>query len=169
MTQSLMSAGAVLAIAAFWCVPVRASATDLTCDLAPYPSVQWTACEASNYAKLSQAPAEQTNPWFQLRLSQQNGTNLETWTARALADPSWLGLTSGNSAVAPVGATWQVAWFDRWLKKPGEAGYTDADARLLNDAGPQGAVKMSFHFRSARDFPNHSGVREHCESIRTGC
>jgi hypothetical protein len=26
MTQSLMSAGAVLAIAAFWCVPVRASA-----------------------------------------------------------------------------------------------------------------------------------------------
>jgi hypothetical protein len=62
-----------------------------------------------------------------------------------------------------------VAWFDRWLKKAGEAGYTDADARLLNDAGPQGAVKMSFHFRSARDFPNHSGVREHCESIRTGC
>jgi hypothetical protein len=62
-----------------------------------------------------------------------------------------------------------VAWFDRWLKKPGEAGYTDADARLLNDAGPQGAVKMSYHFRSARDFPNHSGVREHCESIRTGC
>jgi hypothetical protein len=107
MTQSLMSAGAVLAIAAFGCVPVRASATDLTCDLAPYPSVQWTACEASNYAKLSQAPAEQTNPWFQLRLSQQNGTNLETWTARALADPSWLGLPSGNSAVTPVGATWQ--------------------------------------------------------------
>jgi hypothetical protein len=182
---------------------VRASATDLTCDLEPYPSVQWTACEASNYAKLSQAPAEQTNPWFQLRLSQQNGTNLETWTARALADPSWLGLLSGNSALTPVGATWQgpfggdpfrypeapgpdgsaceggwahpsiiyyaVAWFDRWLKKPGEAGYTDADARLLNDAGPQGAVKMSFHFRSARDFPNHSGVREHCENIRTGC
>jgi hypothetical protein len=56
-----------------------------------------------------------------------------------------------------------------WLKKPGEAGYTDADARLLNDGGPQGAVKMSFHFRSARDFPDRSGVREHCESIRTGC
>jgi hypothetical protein len=394
-----------LAIAAFWYVPVRASATDLTCDVAPYPSLQWTACEASNYAKLSEAPAEQTNLWFQLRLSQQNGTNLETWTARALADPSWLGLPSGNSTVTPVGATWQgpfagdpfrypeaqgpdgrgfyaneadvipvvfydqrctrlsarlwapkqaqagpklptvlfingsiqatepaywwiaealvsagysvmtfdprgqsrsdwqspdgqqggnanvqifwqegvdaidflhstparpyphnegnlprfgprapsltidaeysldqpvpfpvppdpelhkvtfgiwhaagvpiftlthqgtshldfasaagapatswcpdpasgaceggwarpsityyaVAWFDRWLKKPGEAGYTDADARLLNDGGPQGAVKMSFHFRSARDFPDRSGVREHCESIRTGC
>jgi hypothetical protein len=55
------------------------------------------------------------------------------------------------------------------LKKPDEAGYTDADARLLNDGGPQGAVKMSFHFRSARDFPDRSGVREHCESIRTGC
>jgi hypothetical protein len=405
MTQSLMRAGAVLAIASFWYVPLRASATDLTCDFAPYPSLQWTACEASNYAKLSEAPAEQTNLWFQLRLSQQNGTNLETWTARALADPSWLGLPSGNSTVTPVGATWQgpfagdpfrypeaqgpdgrgfyaneadvipvvfydqrctrlsarlwapkqaqagsklptvlfingsiqatepaywwiaealvsagysvmtfdprgqsrsdwqspdgqqggnanvqifwqegvdaidflhstparpyphnegnlprfgprapsltidaeysldqpvpfpvppdpelhkvtfgiwhaagvpiftlthqgtshldfasaagapatswcpdpasgaceggwarpsityyaVAWFDRWLKKPGEAGYTDADARLRNDGGPQGAVKMSFHFRSARDFPDRSGVREHCESIRTGC
>ena len=107
MTQSLMRAGAVLAIAAFWYVPLRASATDLTCDFAPYPSLQWTACEASNYAKLSEAPAEQTNLWFQLRLLQQNGTNLETWTARALADPSWLGLPSGNSAVTPVGATWQ--------------------------------------------------------------
>src|SRR6266481_798037 len=107
MTQSLMRAGAVLAIAAFWYVPARASAADLTCDFAPYPSLQWTACEASNYAKLNEAPAEQTNLWFQLRLSQQNGTNLETWTARALADPSWLGLPSGNSAVTPVGATWQ--------------------------------------------------------------
>ena len=33
-----------------------------------------------------------------------------------------------------------VAWFDRWLKRPGESGYADADARLLDD---DGTVKVS--------------------------
>jgi hypothetical protein len=107
MRQSFMRFAAAYLIGIFWYAPIPAMATDLTCDFAPYPSLLWSTCEASNFARQSEAPAEQTNPWFQLRLSQQNVTNLGTWTARALSDPSWLGLPSGNSAATPVGATWQ--------------------------------------------------------------
>lgn len=46
-----------------------------------------------------------------------------------------------------------VAWFDRWLKKPGETGYADADARLPNDNGVQGRNEISYHFHSARGIP----------------
>jgi hypothetical protein len=62
-----------------------------------------------------------------------------------------------------------VAWFDRWLKNPGEPGYADADARLLNDFGVNGANKMSYHFSSARNFTDRAGVLHHCVNIRAGC
>src|SRR3546814_7450423 len=52
---------------------------------------------------------------------------------------------------------------------PGESGYDDADARLLDDDGPQGRLKMSWHFHSARDFPTRDGTREHCDDLRRGC
>lgn len=64
---------------------------------------------------------------------------------------------------------YSLAWFDRWLKQPGEKGYDDADARLLDDNGAQGRPKMSFYFRSARDFPSRAGLRQRCEDIRKGC
>lgn len=69
----------------------------------------------------------------------------------------------------PLLEHYTVAWFDRWLKQPGEAGHDTADARLLDDAGPQGAAKMSWHFRSARDFPARNGQRQRCDAIRAGC
>lgn len=62
-----------------------------------------------------------------------------------------------------------LAWFDRWLKKPGEAGYADADQRLVDDAGPEAAAKLSFRYHSARNYPDRSGKRQHCEDIRAGC
>ena len=62
-----------------------------------------------------------------------------------------------------------LAWFDRWLKKPGEPGYADADQRLLDDGGPEGVAKFSYHYRSARDYPDRTGKRQHCEDIRGGC
>ena len=58
---------------------------------------------------------------------------------------------------------------DRWLKRPGEPGYADADARLLDDAGDQGADKFSFHFRSARHYLDRSGAPQACGDIRAGC
>jgi hypothetical protein len=70
----------------------------------------------------------------------------------------------------PMQQHYTVAWFDRWLKLPGEPGHEDADARLLDDGHPvTGAVNMSWHFPSARDFPNRRGGRQHCEDIRAGC
>ena len=110
-------------------------------------------------------------PIFTLTL--QGTSHLDFASAAGAPATSWCpdpasGACEGGWA-RPSVTYYAVAWLDRWLKRPGEGGYTDADARLLNDGGPQGAVKMSFHFRSARDFPDRSGVREHCESIRTGC
>ena len=64
---------------------------------------------------------------------------------------------------------YSLAWFDRWLKKRGEPGHADADQRLVDDAGPEGAVKLSFRYRSARDYPDRSGKRQRCEDIRAGC
>ncbi|KPQ29124.1 MAG: hypothetical protein HLUCCX14_07560 [Marinobacter excellens HL-55] len=37
-----------------------------------------------------------------------------------------------------------VAWFDRWLKQPGDQGYEDADIRLTDDARLGSADRMSF-------------------------
>ncbi len=62
-----------------------------------------------------------------------------------------------------------LAWFDRWLKKPGESGYNTADARLLDDAGVNGVNKLSFYYRSARDFPTRAGQQQFCEDIKKGC
>lgn len=64
---------------------------------------------------------------------------------------------------------YSVAWFDRWLKLPGEAGFADADARLLDDDGPQGRNKLSFRYQSARDYPDRDGRRQLCTDIRAGC
>lgn len=69
----------------------------------------------------------------------------------------------------PMLEHYTVAWFDRWLKRPGESGHDSADRRLVDDGGAQGAVKMSWHYHSARDFPDRGGKRQHCENIRVGC
>ncbi|AXQ27996.1 hypothetical protein D0B54_04600 [Solimonas sp. K1W22B-7] len=86
---------------------------------------------------------------------------------------SWCPDTSSGACRGGYGLPaityYTVAWLDRWLKKPGEPGYADADQRLVDDAGEHGAVKMSFHYRSARDYPDRSGKRQHCEDIRAGC
>lgn len=69
----------------------------------------------------------------------------------------------------PMSVYYTLAWFDRWLKNPGETGYSDADARLLDDNGVQGRNKMSWHFHSARSYPDRNGVMHVCSNIRGGC
>ena len=64
----------------------------------------------------------------------------------------------------PLAQHYTLAWFDRWLKKSGEAGYNSADARLTADA--DWADRMSFYFRSARDYPDRNGQSLHCDDIR---
>ncbi|MGH8461226.1 MAG: alpha/beta hydrolase family protein [Stenotrophobium sp.] len=103
----------------------------------------------------------------------QGSTHVEWSNIAPLPATSWCPDTSSGACSGgwgmPMARYYTVAWFDRWLKKPGEPGYADADARLLDDGGPQGADKMSFRYLSARDFPDRSGYWHHCEDIRAGC
>ncbi|MGB1580569.1 MAG: alpha/beta hydrolase family protein [Nevskiales bacterium] len=64
----------------------------------------------------------------------------------------------------PLAEHYTLAWFDRWLKQPGEVGYDTADARLTADE--QWADRMSFYYRSARDFPARNGQALQCDDIR---
>jgi hypothetical protein len=48
-----------------------------------------------------------------------------------------------------------VAWFDRWLKQPGEAGYATADARLTDDAAL--ADRLSFYYCTSRAMDARDG------------
>jgi hypothetical protein len=103
----------------------------------------------------------------------QGTTHLDYALTAGLTATSWCADTSSGACsggyASPAIAYYTVAWFDRWLKNPGEQGYADADARLLDDGGINGAVKMSFRFRSARDYPDRQGARQHCEDLRAGC
>jgi hypothetical protein len=67
----------------------------------------------------------------------------------------------------PMADYYTVAWFDRWLKQPGEAGYDDADARLLDDA--RFRDRLSYHFASARSFPGRDGRQRFCADMLGGC
>lgn len=67
----------------------------------------------------------------------------------------------------PMARYYTVAWFDRWLKEPGEAGYASADARLLDDG--RFAERFSYHFKSGRAFPDREGHVQVCDSVRAGC
>ena len=67
----------------------------------------------------------------------------------------------------PMARHYTVAWFDRWLKREGEPGFADADARLLDDGRFRG--RFSYHFESGRAFPDREGRMRVCESIRHGC
>jgi hypothetical protein len=62
---------------------------------------------------------------------------------------------------------YSVAWMDRWLKRPDERGYGDADARLLADA--EWCPRYSFYLRSARTFPDRKGKMHVAEDIRADC
>ena len=67
----------------------------------------------------------------------------------------------------PMAQHYSLAWIDRWLKLPGETGYDDADARLLDDS--HWLDRYSFYSRSARRFPLRNGKSAACEDIRAGC
>ncbi len=88
--------------------PVRPTVAviDRSCDAFTYPSLEWTQCEAANYARTGEAPLEQLNLAFQARLLEQSDLSTTEWSQRALADPSWLGLPSANTAVTPLCATY---------------------------------------------------------------
>ncbi len=81
--------------------------------------------------------------------------------------PNTLGGRCNGGWGRPMAEHYTLAWLDRWLKRPTEAGYATADARLLADADWRD--RTSFHFRSARSFVTRSGQRKVCSDIRAGC
>ena len=74
----------------------------------PAPNTpEWTTRETTNYARTTEAPNEQlANPNFETVWQLQAAANQNEWTARALADPSWLDPMSGNTMLTPLSATW---------------------------------------------------------------
>ena len=64
---------------------------DNRCDIAPFPSAEWTRCELENSKKTLEAPLEQlSQPAFLQRASAQSGSNLGSYFQRILNEPSWL-------------------------------------------------------------------------------
>src|SRR5262245_23584739 len=83
---------------------------------------EWTQREATNYARTTEAPTEQANPTFQQLWNARSQSNQNDWTARALADPSWVGPPSGNSNLTPLSATWATLASGDPTRYPDSAG-----------------------------------------------
>jgi hypothetical protein len=103
----------------------------------------------------------------------QGSTHYEWSLLPLFPATSWCPTVQNNACVGgwgnPLAQYYTLAWFDRWLKQPGETGYDTADTRLLDDSGAQGAAKMSFYYRSARNFTARDGSLHSCGDIRAGC
>ena len=97
-------------------------------------------------------------PSYQVNI--RGGTHYEWSRIPSFPTSSW---DWGN----PLAEHYTLAWLDRWLKLPGEAGYDTADARLLEDAA--WTDRLSFYFRSARAFPTRDGAWQNCADIKVGC
>ncbi len=101
----------------------------------------------------------------------QGSTHYEWSLIPTFPTTSWCPDMSTGSCMGgwgnPMAEHYSLAWMDRWLKKAGETGYADADARLLADA--DWCPRYSFYLRSARAFPNRAGTLETSEDIRADC
>ncbi|ULQ46918.1 hypothetical protein JN531_001220 [Flagellatimonas centrodinii] len=101
----------------------------------------------------------------------QGSTHFEWSQIPVFPSSSWCAdLSSGSCAGGwgqPMAEHYSLAWMDRWLKRSGEPGHADADARLLADA--DWCERYSFHFRSARDFPLREGGSATNGDVRAAC
>ena len=108
-------------------------------------------------------------PVYQITI--QGSTHYEWSLLPTFPATSWCADMSTGSCLGgwgnPMAEHYTVAWIDRWLKQPGEAGYGDADARLLADA--DWCPRYSFYLRSARTFPDRGGKPHASEDIRADC
>ena len=67
----------------------------------------------------------------------------------------------------PMAEHYSLAWFDRWLKEPGEGGYDTADERLLADDAF--CERYSFYYRSSRNFVTRDGDSVDDADVRARC
>lgn len=90
----------------------------------------------------------------------RGGTHYEWSLVPTFPTTSW---EFGN----PLADHYSLAWLDRYLKNPDEQGYHDADERLLAD--DQWRDRLSFYYRSARDFTTRTQQVRDCPDIEAGC
>ncbi len=117
-----------------------------------------------------------------MQVNIRGGTHFEAAFIPGSFTPLPLGAATlrGND----LAAWYTTAWFDKYVKCPGEANPTaceeDADARLLTDRwrddAPSAAVDQnsdpnvfSFYFRSRFDFTDAGGADQVCDDMRAGC
>lgn len=102
----------------------------------------------------------------------RGSTHFEWSLFVGLPATSWCPLTTQGRCDGgfgmPTARHYTVAWFDRWLKQPQEAGFADADQRLLADNSAVGRDRLSFRYHSARSFKTRNQVSINCENIRSG-
>ncbi|MGI8610172.1 MAG: alpha/beta hydrolase family protein [Candidatus Dormibacteria bacterium] len=140
-------------------VPAMGSSNDYSLTPTPYASPPGPDTKKLAFQGWQKAQI----PSIQLVI--QGGTHFEY--SLIPSEPAPFPATNWFTWGNPIADHYSLAWFDRWLKQPGEAGFADADKRLLADKdwGP----RMSFYLRTARDFSDRQGVRHHCEDVRAGC
>lgn len=128
--------GSAIAVGARDGASPPAAEIDRTCDLAPFPSEQWLACEAANYAKTLEGPAEQQAPGFALRWHLQSQANFNEWLFRQVEDPSWALVPSGNTLVTPLCSSWSLQCAGdpfryRAASGPDGASFYDTEAEVI--------------------------------------
>lgn len=94
------------------------------------------------------------------QLNIRGGTHYEWSLIPTFPTTSW---AFGNE----LADHYSLAWLDRYLKNPDEPGYHDADDRLLQDE--EWRDRLSFYYRSARDFTTRRQQVRDCEDIESGC
>ncbi len=104
-------------------------------------------------------------PAFQVQV--QGGAHYEWSLLPTFPTSDWIPGSDIGGWGQPLARHYTLAWMDRWLKKGGEPGFLDADARLLDDAAWR--ERMSFYYRSSRDYPARDGGRQVLGDIRRGC
>ncbi|MDQ6747633.1 MAG: hypothetical protein M3010_05940, partial [Candidatus Dormibacteraeota bacterium] len=140
-------------------VPALGSSNDYGLTPTPYTAPPDPEAKKTAYLAWQQAGI----PVVQLVI--QGGTHFEY--SLIPSEPAPFPATNWFTWGNPMADHYSLAWFDRWLKRPGEAGYADADRRLLADQ--DWGQRMSFYMRNARDFTDRAGARHHCEDVRAGC
>jgi hypothetical protein len=135
-------------------VPTMGQSADYGLVPTPFTSPPSPDARNSGFARWQEAGV----PSYQVNI--RGGTHYEWSRIPSFPTSSW-------DWGFPLAEHYTLAWLDRWLKTPGEAGYDTADARLLDDTS--WTDRMSFYFLSARAFPTRDGVWQRCADIKAGC
>lgn len=116
-------------------VPVSALVAYPACGTYPDGSPGFLACEASNFAKVGEAPLEQTSSsTFMQRLLAQSQANTLDYLMRVQADPSFGPASTsgiaGNTPLTPLCATWALPCVGDPFRYPGVDAFYEREAKV---------------------------------------